>query len=314
MANTNSAIRFDHKEIAVIFSLFIFVALLMFTVGILVGKGLAQAQFAGAAGHHTPAREISEAPPANPANLGTSVSTDRPNEHGAAEASEKEEKHSEHGEKTAEHAAAAPVAASEHAVAKAEAKADAHSAPAADKHAEEADTSSPSANYVAPKTVHKLSDSDEPAEAHAGLKLIPKKPGVIPDDPTKKEAQHVINDPKLAGLFEEAKGPAPKKPTPIEREVTSVDPLAGSSSGKWTVQIGSYPSQKDAEARVADLKKLGFSYAYSSVKTLDESKDTWYRVWLGFYPDTESAKKSGESLQARGEVKNYIVKKTDSRD
>src|SRR5947208_1005393 len=39
------SLRFDHKEIAVIFSLFIFVSLLMFTVGILVGKGLAQAKY-----------------------------------------------------------------------------------------------------------------------------------------------------------------------------------------------------------------------------------------------------------------------------
>ena len=45
MANQNPSLRFDHREIAVIFSLFIFVSLLMFTVGILVGKGLAQAKY-----------------------------------------------------------------------------------------------------------------------------------------------------------------------------------------------------------------------------------------------------------------------------
>lgn len=39
-----TALRFDHKEIAVIFALFVFVAMLMFTVGILVGKGLTLAR------------------------------------------------------------------------------------------------------------------------------------------------------------------------------------------------------------------------------------------------------------------------------
>ena len=78
--------------------------------------------------------------------------------------------------------------------------------------------------------------------------------------------------------------------------------------------MSSYTTKKDAEDRVAALKKLGFSYSYTSAKILEGSKDTWYRVWLGYYPDSESAKKSGEALQARGEVKNYIVKKTDQQD
>src|SRR5947209_3699116 len=47
MNKRTTALRFDHREIAVIFSLFIFVSLLMFTVGILVGKGLAQAKYEG---------------------------------------------------------------------------------------------------------------------------------------------------------------------------------------------------------------------------------------------------------------------------
>ncbi|MEZ4749894.1 MAG: hypothetical protein R3B54_04500 [Bdellovibrionota bacterium] len=42
-----TALRFDHKEIAVIFALFVFVAMLMFTVGILVGKGLTTARLEG---------------------------------------------------------------------------------------------------------------------------------------------------------------------------------------------------------------------------------------------------------------------------
>ncbi|MBY0371765.1 hypothetical protein K2X33_13860, partial [bacterium] len=40
-----STLRFDSREIAVLFALFIFVSLLMFTVGIMVGKGLTQAKY-----------------------------------------------------------------------------------------------------------------------------------------------------------------------------------------------------------------------------------------------------------------------------
>ncbi len=306
MANTNSAIRFDHREIAVIFSLFIFVALLMFTVGILVGKGLAQAQYSGGLSQHetTAPRDVAEVPAPNPASLGTSVSTDK-HEEAASHEADKAEHGAEHG---AEHAALN----SEHGESPEKEGLAAAAAAATAKHEEHSpDTSSPSANMPLRKS-HSVAVNEEVPQP--GLKLIPKKPGVIPDDPSKREAQHVMNDPKLAELFEEAKGPLPKKPKSESREITSTDPLAGSESGRYTLQIGSYPTKKDAEDRVTALKKLGFSYSYTSAKTLEGSKDTWYRVWLGYYPDSESAKKSGEALQARGEVKNYIVKKTDQQD
>ncbi|NDC23951.1 MAG: SPOR domain-containing protein, partial [Proteobacteria bacterium] len=64
--------------------------------------------------------------------------------------------------------------------------------------------------------------------------------------------------------------------------------------------------------RVQALKKMGFPHAYISTKALGENKETWYRVWLGYYPSFESAKASGDSLQARGEVKNYLVRKSEA--
>lgn len=78
MAEQPSNLRFDHREIAVIFALFVFISLLMFTVGIVVGKGLTLAKFEGKvpvdiahfdAGAHAPAYQR---------NTGTSVSTQQP--------------------------------------------------------------------------------------------------------------------------------------------------------------------------------------------------------------------------------------------
>ncbi|NBX81960.1 hypothetical protein EBQ90_02595 [bacterium] len=77
--------RFESREIAVILSLFIFVSLLMFTVGIVVGKGLAQAKYAGTAPPETShERQLSSSPapetptPHETAPTGTSVSSHPP--------------------------------------------------------------------------------------------------------------------------------------------------------------------------------------------------------------------------------------------
>ena len=74
--NNRPVLRFDAREIAVLFSLFIFVSLLMFTVGFLVGKGLTQARYEGKLGV-TPALEpvmkSNEAHPGASVSLGSST-------------------------------------------------------------------------------------------------------------------------------------------------------------------------------------------------------------------------------------------------
>src|SRR4051812_30158452 len=79
MTNQQPSLRFDHREIAVIFSLFVFVSLLMFTVGILVGKGLAQAKYESSRMIDSTPVDISRRePPVSPhsGKSGSSVTTD----------------------------------------------------------------------------------------------------------------------------------------------------------------------------------------------------------------------------------------------
>ncbi len=99
-----------------------------------------------------------------------------------------------------------------------------------------------------------------------------------------------------------------------QRAVASVPALAPPSYalGSYTVQVASYSDENQASERVKTLKALGFPHAYLSVVELGENKETWFRVWLGYYPSFESAKAGGEALQARGEVKNYLVRKSET--
>lgn len=56
---------------------------------------------------------------------------------------------------------------------------------------------------------------------------------------------------------------------------------------------------------------MGYPQAFFSSKELGSANGTWFRVWLGNYPTYASAKKTGDELQAKGEVKGYIVRKAD---
>ena len=259
MSQNKPALRFDHREIAVVFSLFVFVALLMFTVGILVGKGIAQAKYESLNQHGAPTTLPIHEPKLEPIH-------DEDEEDEVIAPSEAEHRPAE-----------APVAE------KTEAK-------------------------------PLLSASAEKKEEE--LELIPLGPqktdwnGMsLKNQPHTEETKKLLVNPKIEAITEKPgardiaglEGPLP----PAPKETLSFP------AGQFTVQVGSYPNQKDAEERVKALKSLGFAHAYFSAKDLGDSNGTWFRVWLGYFPNYELAKKSGDKLQARGEVKNYLVRKAE---
>jgi len=284
-------LRFESREIAVILSLFIFVSLLMFTVGIVVGKGLAQAKYQG-----NPQVAANE-----PRNLSSDTHEESPKPSSTSVSSN-------------------PPIGSAH----------------LDTHSQDVspEKSIPPQNEVALKT-------DEP------LELKPKKSGSVDVHEDlqlhahSSETQNLLRDPKLSDLFETDKTdkkvapalPLPK-PTvaakettgdieiemdytvekPIPRKVASVpkSPPASYAFGPYTVQIASYSDENQAKERVETLKTLGFPHAYFSTIELGDKKETWFRVWLGYYPSQSAAKAGGDALQARGEVKNYLVRKSEN--
>ena len=277
MANQNPSLRFDHREIAVIFSLFIFVSLLMFTVGILVGKGLAQAKYESlllSPDHPKSGRGLSSANPDSPPPA----------------SAEAENPKTPSAENQKSSIPAGPEASS-------------NAGPSA-------------ANTVAIEEKKKPAPPVQLIPQHA---KNPESSGLTLQEPaSSKEAEHVLKDPKIRALLDEPSSApkrntasAPRNPSATTKPGT---PPSSFSKGLFTVQVGSYPTQKDAAERVQALKKLGFPYAYFSAKELVDSKDTWYRVGLGYYPDKTSAETSGAFLQKQGEVKNYLVRKTDARD
>lgn len=262
------ALRFDAREIAVIFSLFIFVSLLMFTVGILVGKGLTQARYEG----KLPVGGLQAIEPLikhDSPHSGSSVSLGSPSSHGKANQ-------------------AAPTEAA-HSTAAETDSTDAHADVAAEKS---------HSNTVAAAT-----PSTEPSIKLIPLKTPPPKAtGTSLSDPN-TEAEALLKNPKILSLIEpetaEAEGKTDRKPATATVKDT------------YTVQVGSYPNETAARERVEALKKMGYPQAFFSSKELGSANGTWFRVWVGNYPTYAAAKKTGDELQAKGEVKGYIVRKAD---
>lgn len=264
MPNDQSTLRFDHREIAVIFSLFVFVSLLMFTVGIVVGKGLSQARYSAPLNSVT---ENGPPSPAEPVAHGTSVSTP------------------EHPQEPV-HAPPSPI---------------------------EASASVPQHASVPQPEI-------APAVPTPPLDLVPQKPGAMTNQRFQEPKEAVstddlIKNPKIQALIDDPAAPQRRESASVRKPAPPPVILAPPSfaQGPFTVQVNSYPTQKDAADRVETLKKIGYSHAYfTTVKDIGNSRETWYRVWIGYFPDYDSAQTGGQFLQSQGEVKNYLVRKSDA--
>lgn len=228
MSAESAPLRFDRREVALAFALFVFVALLLFTVGVVVGKGLAQSRYEALL------LRMAQTSPSLP-----SVPTQ----------------------------GLAPQAMAPHR----ETRTTESVAPKVDVH----------------DTTKRATDSNEMATPKAK------------DEPAV---------PKWYEFRQSDKATTKRGLAALSGDLAVPDSF---SAGRYMVQVGSYATREEADERVTQLKKLGFPYAHLSVKELGDPKETWYRVWLGYYVDYDSAKKSGELLQERGEVKNYLVRKVD---
>lgn len=77
--------------------------------------------------------------------------------------------------------------------------------------------------------------------------------------------------------------------------------------GSYTVQVASYATEDESQARVANLRKAGYNDAYYEVSPL-KTGEKWYRVGIGSYPSPDWARKTGEKILHRGLAKDYVVR------
>ena len=142
---------------------------------------------------------------------------------------------------------------------------------------------------------------DVPLTSHAAM-------GIAPNLPLIKRRAETSVTPVKPDVRLGVASPINMEPFTKANEVASVISFP---QGLYTVQVGSYLSEPEANERIRQLQKLGFPHSYFSAKELGDPKLVWYRVWLGYFSTPESARRGGEWLQKRGEVKSYLVRKNE---
>ena len=86
------------------------------------------------------------------------------------------------------------------------------------------------------------------------------------------------------------------KPEPERKTVAPVR-AAGSATGMWAVQLGSFANQQNAEKLAADLRKQGFAAFLSRLST---ASGQLHRVRIGPQKDREAAEAMAARLQKAG--------------
>lgn len=114
-------------------------------------------------------------------------------------------------------------------------------------------------------------------------------------------AAAVKPDERLAEITREIERELEKKRPEMKKEVKKETETAGSAlpqvdpDGAYTVQIGSFQDQKQANSLASALQSKGYPVFIKSMTSPDN--ENWYRVRVGTFRDIETAKAYGESLK-----------------
>jgi cell division septation protein DedD len=111
----------------------------------------------------------------------------------------------------------------------------------------------------------------------------------------------------LAAADRVAAGKSPAKDIPPARMPASKLPmLSADSIGKYTVQLASYPSERDAKDHAQKLRDKGLEAFFVKAQIKGE---TWYRVSAGLFDDKGEANNYRTKVMADAGVRTAIVQK-----
>ena len=135
--------------------------------------------------------------------------------------------------------------------------------------------------------------------ANGGLKVDQPKPVDLPNEKVKEKSGEKT-EPKKA----EVKKPAEES----KSEDSESEDSAAHGAGKFAIQLGSYPSKKEAEAKIKGLVKRGL---HPGVRTAEVNHQTRFRVVLPGFKTKALADAKGKELHGKKKIENFIVIKSE---
>lgn len=135
-----------------------------------------------------------------------------------------------------------------------------------------------------------------------------------PEAPAPKTA--AANSPEVASAAPVTPAPsalsAPNQaPPPVEVAAPALAPAekpaapADNAGAKFTVQVGSYNNQSEANGHVSRLRAAGFESRSAAVEL--PGRGTWYRVQVGRFADRAEASKTVAQMRAQGAASGALV-------
>ncbi len=115
------------------------------------------------------------------------------------------------------------------------------------------------------------------------------------------EPKEVIEEKETAEIIIEKPTPPEKKSPKDSGAMPKIDP-----NGRYTVQIGAFQNQTEANKLVSSLKSNGYPAFIKQVQTPD--KKNWYRVRVGTFSTRSDAVSYGDKLkQSETRVKSVFI-------
>jgi cell division protein FtsN len=104
-----------------------------------------------------------------------------------------------------------------------------------------------------------------------------------------------------AAVTNEKKETDARVPSSIPKDVSQYN-----TSGKFTVQVGAYAKEEEAQKIAGDLKSKGFSAFYIPANVKGQ---TWYRVSVGLFATPKEAQEYRGELMGKAKLSSAIVQK-----
>ncbi|NUM88546.1 MAG: SPOR domain-containing protein [Bdellovibrionales bacterium] len=95
--------------------------------------------------------------------------------------------------------------------------------------------------------------------------------------------------------------------TPVEKEKKLPSDVKKVKPGSYVIQVGSYPTKRDADQMLASLRKKGVEALI--LPPFKDQQGEWYRVVVGSYSSRGGAEKDAKQMQGKGLVRSFFVKR-----
>jgi cell division septation protein DedD len=128
----------------------------------------------------------------------------------------------------------------------------------------------------------------------------------VPAAPAKNEHAETAAETKAAEQVQPASpAPAESRPAEQKKEPAKVSTPASDADGKFTVQVGSFSVESQANERISSLRAAGFDARSTAVQI--PGRGTWYRVQVGRFRERDAASKTAAQLREKGAAAGSMV-------